>query len=327
MHQPFLDFFKKKTLKSVLITSHENVDPDGLCSAFAIKSLIHTLYPNMKCEIYFDGLNRISQKIVNKLNLEITIQGDFKSYGIIIVDANSTEQLGELKNQINWENPVLIIDHHVSHPKTKEITELLIINEIAIATTEIILEIYQALNITPMKETASLIFLGLLSDSRHLILANTKTLQNITQLINAGVNYSEMIELLTIPMEIPERIARIKAAQRLTLHRFNEWIIAVSHVSAYEASACRALLNLGVDVAIVFGKKKDEIRVSARSTNKITEKTNLNLARDIMEKIGPIMHGEGGGHDRAAGCNGKDNLKKGIELALKLIKEKLTNKS
>ena len=46
-----------------------------------------------------------------------------------------------------------------------------------------------------------------------------------------------------------------------------------------------------------------------------------------MAKIGPVMHGEGGGHNTAAGCNGKDNLEAGLELALKLLEEILSQKS
>ena len=327
MEQPFVDFFEKSKPQTVLITSHENVDPDGLCSAFAIESLIHTLYPDVKCVLSFDGLNLLSQKIVDRFNLKVEKLRDSPVDGIIIVDTNSAEQLGRLKDLINWRNPVLVIDHHVSHPNTKKIADFVIINETAVATTEIIYQIYQNMNLSLSKAIGSLLFLGLLSDSRHLLLANNETLQFVHQILDLGVNYSEMIELLSMPIERPERIARLKAAQRATLHKINEWIVAISQVSAYEASACRALMQLGADVAIVFGEKQGEIRVSARATNEITDKTNLNLAKDVMEKIGEFMHGEGGGHDRAAGCNGIDNLEGGKELALKLVRDKLTNNS
>ncbi|MFX1298688.1 MAG: bifunctional oligoribonuclease/PAP phosphatase NrnA [Promethearchaeota archaeon] len=327
MLEPFLEFFQLFTPQKILITSHENADPDALCSAFALESLIQTLYPGIKTMISFDGINMACQNIVKKLNLQIKSSDELTSDAIILVDTNSTNQLGILKDQINWEKPVLIIDHHVLHSNTKNITNFLIINTNAIATSELIFNIYQALNVSPSLKDSFLILLGIISDSRHLILANNKTLQIIHQLIEYGVNYSEIIETLLLPLDRPERIARLKAAQRLTIHEFNGWIVAISHVSAFEASACRALINLGADVALVFGQKKDEIRVSARATNAIVNKTNLNLAKDIMEKIGPIMHGEGGGHDRAAGCNGKDNLERGMELAVQLLKKKLTNQS
>ncbi len=327
MRHTFEEFFDSKEIKRVLITSHGNADPDALCSAVAVKSLINILYPDVECGISFDGINNVSKKILQHWDLSNLIPPNYTADAIIIVDTNSVEQLGAVKDQINWDNPVLVIDHHVDHPNTKEITNYLIINENAVAAAEIIYELYQALEVSIPEEIARFIFLGILSDSRHLILANNKTLQIVNQLLESGVNYSEMVELLATPMDHSERIARLKAAQRVTLHRFNQWIIAVSHVSAYEASACRALIRLGADVALVFSQKKSEMRITARATTQIAKITGLNLAKDIMEKIGPIMHGEGGGHDRAAGCNGKDNFEAGIKLALKLLKEKLTEDS
>lgn len=327
MSKIFSDFFQLNNPKTVLITSHENADPDAICSAFAIDSLIHILYPEVDTIVSFDGISIISQKIINKFDLKLNLQNKFTNDVTIIVDANSIEQLGNLKNEINWKNPVLIIDHHVTHPNTRRITDFTIIDETAVATTELIFNIYQAFDISPSKKTAYLIFLGLLSDSRHLLLANNETLRIVNHLLELGVNYPNLIELLTVNMDLPERTARLKAAKRAKIHKVNGWLIAISHVSAYEASACRALINIGADVALVYGKKKNEIHISARATTEIAKETNLNLAKDVMEKIGPIMNGIGGGHDRAAGCEGKDNLESGLKMALKLLKEKLTNKS
>jgi len=327
VRQIFEDFFESQSIKRVLITAHGNADPDALCSAVAVEFLVKILHSEVDCEVSFDGLNVISQKIIQKLDLIIQVPSNFNVDAIIIVDTNSIEQLGCIKHQILKEIPVLVIDHHVFHPNTKEFATHLIINETAVAAAEIIYELYQTFEITVPEKIARLLFLGILSDSRHLVLANNKTLQIVNHLLDSGVNFSEMVELLSIPMDRPERIARLKAAQRATLYKFTNWIIATSHVSAYEASACRALIHLGADVALVFSQNKDEIRVAGRATTQIVKTTGLNLAKDIMEKIGPIMHGEGGGHDRAAGCNGTGNVEKPLKLALKLLEEKLTEDS
>jgi len=327
MFQAFQEFFQTIVPERILITTHENADPDALCSAFALKHLIESLYPETKVTIRFNELSLLTQQIVNKFNLDIQMTDDLTNDGIIIVDASHPEQLGDLKDQINLEVPILIVDHHNSHIDTEKITKYIIINEESIATSEIIFEIYQTFNVQLSQIDACLICLGILYDSRHLLLANNKTIKIIHQLLNYGIDYSDMIELLTFYVDRSERIARLKAAQRVTLYEFDKWIVAVSHVSTYEASACRALMSLGADIALVYGEKKDEIRFSARATSEVIKKTNLNLARDVMEKIGVIMEGEGGGHEGAAGCTGKTNLEAGLQMALELLKLKLTVKS
>jgi len=321
------EFFQTVVPARIIIATHENADPDALCSAFTLRHLIESLYPETKVTICFNDLSLISQQIVNKFNLDTALPDDLTNDGIILVDANHPEQLGTLKNRINLEVPLLIVDHHNPHIDMEKITKYTIINEESIATSEMIFEIYQAFNVQLSQIDACLITLGILYDSRHLLLANNKTINILHQLLNYGIDYSDMVELLTFYMDRSERIARLKAAQRVILHEFDEWIVAVSHVSTYEASACRALMSLGADVALVYGKKKDEIRFSTRATSEIIKKTNLNLAKDVMEKIGPIMEGEGGGHEGAAGCNGKTNLEAGLQMALELLKLKLTGKS
>lgn len=327
MPHPFLQFFQSNDPKVVLITSHQNADPDALCSAFAIKSLIHILYPEVVTIVSLDGVSNVSQKIMQEYNLEVDSPKGLAIDGIVIVDANSAEQVGNVKENASWNDPIFVIDHHVFQEKTLKFAQFSIIDEEAIATTEIVFEIFQDLNVQPSLETACLLFLGLLFDSRHLLLANNKTISIVHQLIELGANYSEMIKLLSVSMVRPERIARLKAAQRSTLHEFNGWLIVVSHTSAYEASACRALIRLGADVAIVYGQTKDGIRFSARATNIVAHETDLNLAKDVMEQIGPVMHGVGGGHKTAAGCSGIDNLEAGLDLALEILKNKLSSKS
>jgi phosphoesterase RecJ-like protein len=325
--QGFKEFFQKVAPKRILITTHENADPDALSSAFALRNLIVLLYPEIKVILYFNGLSLVTQQITEKFQLDTRVPDDIACDGIIIVDANNPEQLGELKTRINIELPKLIIDHHSPPSDLEKITKYSIIDEDSIAVCEVIFNLYQFLNVTLSPVVASLIFLGILYDSRHLLLATNRTIHIIDELIKFGINYSDLIELLTLSMDRTERIARLKAAQRIVLHEFDGWLVAISHVSAFEASACRAIIGLGADVALVYGEKQDEIRFSARATTEIIKKTKLNLALDVMEKVGPVMHGEGGGHEGAAGCNGKDNLEGGLELALELLKTKLTQKS
>ena len=325
--QGFKEFFQIIAPKRILITTHENADPDALCSAFALRNLIELLYPETQIALYFEGLSLVAQQIVEKFNLDVSLPVDISCDGIIIVDANNPEQLGELKTRINLDLPKLIVDHHSPPSDLEKITKYAIINEDSIAACEVIFNLYQFFNVALSQLMASLIFLGILYDSRHLLLATNRTIHIIDDLIKFGIDYSDMIEVLNLSMDRTERIARLKAAQRIVLHEFDGWIVAVSHVSAFEASACRALISLGADVALVYGEKQDEIRFSARATTEVIKKTNLNLAIDIMEKVGPIMHGEGGGHEGAAGCNGKDNREGGLELALELLKTKLSPQS
>ncbi len=142
-----------------------------------------------------------------------------------------------------------------------------------------------------------------------------------------GVNYEEIIDLLRSSMDYSERIARLKAAKRHTIQIIEGWIIVISKISAFEASVARALLDLGADIALVASEQKTErkVRISGRAKRRITRETGLNLGK-IFQKIGPLINGEGGGHQNAAACNGTTNLNAGIKEILNLIKKSIRKK-
>ena len=89
MQQTFNDFFQKVTPQKVLITAHQNADPDALCSAFAIAALIEQLHPEVKTLVSFDGVSIVTEKIIESFNLNVVSAADIKIDAIIIVDANS----------------------------------------------------------------------------------------------------------------------------------------------------------------------------------------------------------------------------------------------
>ncbi|MDH7478222.1 MAG: DHHA1 domain-containing protein, partial [Candidatus Bathyarchaeota archaeon] len=155
------------------------------------------------------------------------------------------------------------------------------------------------------------------------VLANSSTLKSIAELIDAGVNAQETLSLLSLPMDFSERVARLKACRRAKLFKVGEWIIAFSHVSAYQASAARAIIDLGAHVAVVAGQKNENLEISLRCVRDFHEKTGIHLGKDIAKPLGEYLHGMGGGHSTAAGVNGVGDIETGLKRCLRLLKEKL----
>ena len=79
----------------------------------------------------------------------------------------------------------------------------------------------------------------------------------------------------------------MKACKRAKIVRVGEWIIALSHVSAYQASGAKALVDLGAHVSAVAGMKNGKIEISLRSTRQFAE-TGVNLGKDIAT---PLVNG------------------------------------
>lgn len=314
--------------KFVVLLCHHNADPDAICSAYAFASLLKQSRPQTDVEIgAAHGISRLSRHVLEHLAVEVKTQPSVeKAHAIVLLDTNTVQQLDDLAERVkNSKAPIIVVDHHTGHPETKQLAKISITDEGASSTCEIVYDFYRQTGIKPGGNEAKALFLGIAFDTRHFVLASSVTLKNIVGLIDAGVNAQETLPLLSLPMDFSERVARLKASRRTRLFRVGEWIIALSYVSAYQASAARAMVELGAHVAAVAGAKDGNLEISLRSSLEFYKKTGVHLGKDIAKPLGEYLHGMGGGHATAAGVNGQGDVEIGLKRCLFLLKEKLGN--
>ncbi|MBY8997682.1 MAG: DHH family phosphoesterase [Candidatus Thorarchaeota archaeon] len=320
-----------KDSKNPLILGHQNADPDAVCSMIAFARLYKTLNPDGTPQLAADDTSRLSNQVLRIFEPEMKVSRTPESGHdlLILLDTNSRFQLGPTLQNIT-ENPskTIVIDHHEPNPKIDQIAEHQIVREDKSSTCEIMVKIYSDLGVKIDANTANLLLTGMIFDTRRFFYADSETLAAAIELIEAGAEYEKCVRSLLIRPDRSERIARLKAAGRVKVHLIGDWILATSKINAYEASACRGLIDLGADVAIVGGSPaKDIVRFSSRSTRDFFEKTGVSLGSDVMEQLGQIIEGEGGGHANAAGANGKKNFEKAMSRSVELIKGAVEEKT
>jgi len=306
---------------------HHNADPDAICAAFAFSKLLERLRPGMSVEAAAaQGPSRLSKFLLNSLPAKLTPEprideADF----IVLLDTNTVQQLDEWAERVRASKaPLVVIDHHASHPETEKMATLSVADENASSTCEIVYRLFKEAGVELAQTEAKALFLGIAFDTRHFVLANSATLKAVADLIDVGVKAEEALSLLALPMDPSERIARLKASKRAKLLRINNWVIALSHVSAYQASAARALISLGAHVAVVAGQRDEKIQISMRASRDFHEKTGVHLGRDVAKPLGDYLKGMGGGHSVSAGVNGAGDIEASLKRCVRLLKEKLT---
>ncbi len=312
--------------KLIVLLCHHNADPDAICAAFAFSQLLERLRPGLIIEIAAaQGPSKLSKFMLKSLPAELTPQPRIeKADLIVLLDTNTIQQLDEWSERVKASNsPLIVIDHHASHPETERLATMCVADEEASSTCEIVYRLFKEAEVELTEVEAKALFLGIAFDTRHFVIATSTTLKIVADLIDAGVNAQETLPLLSLPMEYSERIARLKASRRVKLLRINDWLIALSHVSAYQASAARGLIGLGVDVAIVAGQRGEKLQVSLRSSRDFHKKTGIHLGRDIAKPLGEYLHGMGGGHSVSAGANGVGDVEASLKRCVRLLKERL----
>lgn len=314
--------------KLVVLLCHHNADPDAICSAYAFAGLLKSLKPKMEVEIgAAQGISRLSKHLLKHLPIELKTQPNVENANaIILLDTNTVQQLDNLAEKVEAAKaPIIVIDHHAAHPETEKMAKICITNEESSSTCEIVYNFFKQAGVKPAEKEAKALFLGIAFDTRHFVLANSSTLKAVAELIDAGVNAQEALSMLSLPMDFSERVARLKACRRAKIFKIGEWILAFSHVSAFQASAARAIVDLGAHVAVVAGQKNENMEISLRCTREFHETTGIHLGRDIAKPLGEYLRGMGGGHSTAAGVNGVGDIEAGLKRCLRLFKEKLSS--
>ncbi|TFG33673.1 hypothetical protein EU527_07240 [Candidatus Thorarchaeota archaeon] len=307
-----------------LIMGHQNADPDAVCAMIAFSRLYKVLNPNGNPSLMADDLSRLSNQVLVYFEVDDTILEEPRTKFdlVILLDTNSVFQLGPCFQEIPSEpSKTVIIDHHEPTSEAENVADYRIVKNDRFSTCEIIVQLYNELGIPIDANTANLLLTGILFDTRRFLYTDLQTLHIVMDLIRSGAQYERCIKSLQIKPDRSERIARLKAAGRMAVHLFDEWVVVSSTINAFEASACRSLVEMGADVAIIGGRpSKDVVRLSSRSTTDFYHQTGINLGTDIMEPLGELIQGKGGGHANAAGANGRKNLKKALDRAVELIR-------
>lgn len=303
-----LQYLKVEPSSSVGIICHRHADVDAYTAAFGLSDLLMKLNSELKIRLYApDGLGLLARKVQDAIHAEVSDvfppSGEKRFY---VVDTGHAALLEEALDYLKASSAeVVFIDHHPPHDSTKEIALARIVDEKASSTAEVVYMLFKEASIIPTPQTSLALLTGILSDSQNLKLARLQTLENVVELGKLGADLQEARELLWMPRERSEVIARLKGSQRLTIYKVGEWMLATTLIGSFHASVARALVELGSDVSIALGEHEGETRCCLRATQHFYKQTGLHLGTEIAATVAEAHSGIGGGHPTAASLTAK----------------------
>jgi phosphoesterase RecJ-like protein len=311
----------------VLLLCHRSADADAICSAYALQGLLKRFLPNVVIEIGCpQGVNKPAMQLFEYMPITVNLKPNIESAdAIVLLDMNTVEQLDEVANVIKKSSAQkLIIDHHAPNTKTMQICKFCMVDEKAAANCELIYRLFTQAEVEPNLNEAKALFIGISFDTRHFALANSSTFEIVAKLVAKGIDAQQTLALFALPIALSERVAKLKACKRAKIIKIEDWIIALSHVSAYQSSAAKALVDLGAHMSAVAGSKSGKVELSLRCTRQFNEKTGIHLGVDIAVPLGEFLKGVGGGHAMASGVSGEGEIQEVLKRCRVLLEQKIT---
>lgn len=318
---------KENIGSKVVILGHHNADPDAIGAAVGVKELFTSLAPNSEITIIMPGdISKLSRTIITSLDLDI-----FEEYAesfdtLVLVDTGSLNQLDDWEDKTRNVTNLVVIDHHSRNNEIQKLADVYIVDEEASSTSEIVHGLIENYGMQLTDKTVKALLAGIIFDSKFLSIGSSATFHAVSKLLESIEDISQVRNLFSSGYPMSEKIARMKAAQRMNYHRINGWLVVFSELGSFQSSGARGLISLGADVAIVTGREKKLTRSSLRSTNQFYSKTGVHLG-ELIGSISVNVDGEGSGHPTAAGFNGNCSVDEFNNLILENLRNLLSVKN
>jgi nanoRNase/pAp phosphatase (c-di-AMP/oligoRNAs hydrolase) len=273
--------------RNVLYLCHRNADPDAIGCSFALSRAFGG-------EIgAIDDLSRTGVSLAETIGARILINPSMDDYDlVIVVDTSVKTQLGD-RLPANY----ALVDHHLDEGLLD--CALFYIQKPTKSTAEIVWTILKENGKKVDERVALGLMAGMIADTGRFKRAAPGTFLAAAEILAAGgFDYEKAQEALSVPADLSQRIALLKAASRTEVDRQADWLVASTLVNSFEGSAAMALVDLGADVAFVAGRHGNLIRISARCSREASRR-GINLAK-LLGEVGRAHGGDGGGHKSAA---------------------------
>ena len=281
--------------KNLYIQTHNFPDPDAIASAFGLKKLFeHFGVPSTLC--YVGKLDRIStKKMTEMLGIEMFSQKNIEEDmctddPIICVDSQKgSGNILDLKG-----DEIACIDHHQYID-----VEGLVFHDVRKvgACATMITEYFQELGAEPDEDTATALLYGLKNDTMNFTRGVTDEDIKAFLYLNGKCSKTKLSKLEHDNMEYSDLKAYGTAIENIMIYdNLGMAMIPFSCPDALIAVVADFILSLeAVEVSVVYSKRKDGIKFSARS--EIPQLVNAaNLLAEALKGIG-----DGGGHPFMAG--------------------------
>lgn len=316
-------FLEAKDLRRAAVVCHRNADADAFLSAYALSTLIRNFAPECKVEIVTPGgMTTLTQKLSRKFP-HATVQKSDEEYDLYVaVDVGDEELLNEWKQKIVAGSGMkVLVDHHPL--KDRKAYDRVIVDEGATSAAEVVFAMFGDLGVEVDKRTAQALLEAIVFDSSHLAIASPSGIRAVVKLMDAGADLALARRELRTEPDYGEVLAKLKGAQRLTIYRAGEWVVALSIIGSFQAHVARSLVYLGADLAVVGGESDGETRVSLRSTQRFHDGTEIQLGNQVADEMSKRLGGHGGGHATAASFSTPIGEEEAMEATLKRVGELL----
>ena len=287
--------------KRVVLTFHTIGDRDAVGSAVALSKY----FSNAKI-VAPDFITNNARRMLAYINCSDRITTNFPEVVdlVIVLDANNLFALGRLGDRLFPSlAKILFIDHHALHEDVT-IEASAFNDESYNSTSSIVYETMKKIGASIGKNEAFLVLNGIIADSADMQNSSPQTFRQVAELLEiAKTDFSFFSEYFHENIPLENRYQVIKDITASKADVVGKYIIVYGRAAVHANVAADTALKLKADASVFWVTSNTEASVSARLRPPLDKKLLMHLGV-IMQDIGVLIGGSGGGHACAAGAYG-----------------------
>ncbi|MCT9098437.1 bifunctional oligoribonuclease/PAP phosphatase NrnA [Haloarchaeobius sp. HME9146] len=269
-----------------LVVCHRHADLDAIGSALALAEFL----PDVT--VCAPGGIGMQAKPLARGTVERADPAEFAL--TIVVDAAESRRVEPI--DLDRAGTLIVIDHHEPGDLLDRADAALVVPE-AGATAELVYKLAGEAGWDVSETAAYYLLAGIMGDTKRLAFAEPATFDVVVDLLPlAGDRAHELPAVLGPTWREGERVACLRAMQRLDLFRSDDLVAAVTHVGSYASTAASAIVDAGADLAVVLSGRDFGTRVAVRTNGSVHVDT-------VLDPLLAVFDGSGGGHDDAGVAN------------------------
>jgi phosphoesterase RecJ-like protein len=306
-----------KLSKTFFIAGHEKPDGDSIGSALALKFELEKMGKN--CGVYcvddvpkyldfLTGCGEIKKRAEKKAKFDCAIileSIDFKRMGDIIKPSQAKK--------------IINIDHHSAFTNFGDVNFVLPYSS---STAELIFKLFQFMKIEMSRESAEMLYTGILTDTGRFQQLNTTALSHIAaaKFMKIGVDINKIYNKIYENSSLAALKLQGLALRGLKTEFGGQFAYMILTKDMFKKSGVKDESSEGI---INYGLRISGVKLAClfKETDKGKTKASFRSIKDFNTlEIAKIFNG--GGHKTASGCSLNMNVNSAVKEISKIVKEK-----
>jgi phosphoesterase RecJ-like protein len=298
-----------------LVVTHENPDGDALGSMLGTALGLRALRKDVVMYLSGSAPTPAEYRFLDLTDVRRELPDDLEERVLLAVDCANERRIGETNTGVDRAKLVVNVDHHHDN---SEFGDVNLIVAAASSTSEIVRDVFGALDVALTPEIAAALYVGLVTDTGRFQYTNTtpKALRLAAELVEAGADVHGIFRHVYETVQFAKLKLLARALERAQLFEGGRLVVSYLLRDDFKDVGAAEPYSEGIidSLRAVEGSEMVALIREPPRNDGPTRRVSLRSSHDEVDVSAIARKMGGGGHRQAAGFSSELSIHEIIEF-------------